>query len=95
MRFRGVICRDAAHARVAAHRMIVIADPQRAVRLAEATHGAKVITLDISKPLAEAIAPITSAGGSADTVLPSSKPSTMARVRAPRPCWVNQGSWAR
>ena len=59
---------------------LVIADPQRAVRLAEATHGAKVITLDISKPLAEAIAPITSAGGSADTVLPTLTGQDLATI---------------
>lgn len=51
---------------------LVIADPQRAERLAEpgVKHGAKVITLDISLPIDQAIAPITSAGGSADTKFP-------------------------
>jgi len=49
---------------------LVIADVQRAARLAEVAHGAKVITLDLLKPIDEAIAPITSAGGSAETVLP-------------------------
>lgn len=49
---------------------LVIADPQRAARLAEVEHGAKVVTLDIAKPIAEALAPITGAGGSAETVLP-------------------------
>jgi len=49
---------------------LVIADVQRAARLEEVEHQAKVITLDLLKPIDEALAPITSAGGSADTVLP-------------------------
>ncbi|MGL3823560.1 class I adenylate-forming enzyme family protein [Sphingopyxis sp. R3-92] len=59
---------------------LVIADPQRAARLAEAEHGAKVVTLDISKPIAEAIAPITSAGGGADTVLPTLTGQDLATI---------------
>ncbi len=48
---------------------LVIADPQRAARLAEpgVTHSAKVVTLDITHPIDEAIAPVS---GSADTALP-------------------------
>ncbi len=49
---------------------LVIADEQRAARLEEVEHGAKVITLDIRQPIDQAIAPITGAGGGADTVLP-------------------------
>ncbi len=51
---------------------LVIADVQRAARLAEpdVRHGAKMVTLDIGQPIERAIAPITSAGGSAETVLP-------------------------
>ncbi|WP_293703871.1 MULTISPECIES: class I adenylate-forming enzyme family protein [unclassified Sphingopyxis] len=49
---------------------LVIADEQRAARLDEVAHGAKVITLDIRQPIDQAIAPITGAGGSAATVLP-------------------------
>jgi long-chain acyl-CoA synthetase len=48
---------------------LVIADEQRAARLEEVEHGAKVITLDIRQPIDRAIAPIADAGG-ADTVLP-------------------------
>jgi len=50
---------------------LVIADVQRAARLAEpgVRHGAKVVALDITKPIDEAIAPLA-AGGSADTALP-------------------------
>jgi len=59
---------------------LVIADPQRAARLAEAEHGAKVVTLDISKPIDEAIAPITSAGGGADTVLPTLTGQDLATI---------------
>jgi acyl-CoA synthetase (AMP-forming)/AMP-acid ligase II len=49
---------------------LVIADVQRAARLEEVQHGARVIALDILQPIDRAIAPITEAGGSADTVLP-------------------------
>ena len=49
---------------------LVIADVQRAARLEEVDHGAKVITLDLTQPIDQAIAPITGAGGSAATVLP-------------------------
>lgn len=49
---------------------LVIADEQRAARLDEVQHGAKVVTLDIRQPIDQAIAPITGAGGGADTVLP-------------------------
>jgi acyl-CoA synthetase (AMP-forming)/AMP-acid ligase II len=49
---------------------LVIADVQRAARLEEVDHGAKVITLDLTQPIDQAIAPITSAGGNAATVLP-------------------------
>lgn len=49
---------------------LVIADVQRAARLEEVAHGAKVVALDILQPIDRAIAPITDAGGSADTVLP-------------------------
>ncbi len=43
---------------------LIIADPQRAERLAGIDHGATVVTLDIAQPLAAAIAPLT--GASAD-----------------------------
>ncbi len=49
---------------------LVIADEQRAARLEEVEHGAKVITLDIRQPIDQAIAPLTGAGGSAATTLP-------------------------
>jgi len=49
---------------------LVIADVQRAARLEEVDHGAKVITLDLTQPIDQAIAPITGAGGNAATVLP-------------------------
>ena len=49
---------------------LVIVDVQRAARLEEVEHDAKVITLDLLKPIDEAIAPITGAGGSGETALP-------------------------
>ncbi|MGV7121638.1 class I adenylate-forming enzyme family protein [Sphingopyxis sp. 550A] len=56
-----------------AEAMLVIADVQRAARLREPgiKHGAKLITLDIAQPLGAALAPITDAGGGADTALPA------------------------
>jgi acyl-CoA synthetase (AMP-forming)/AMP-acid ligase II len=61
---------------------LVIADVQRAARLAEpdVRHGAKVIALDIAKPIDEAIAPITDAGGGADTVLPKLTGQDLATI---------------
>ncbi len=59
---------------------LVIADPQRAERLACAEHGAKVIALDITRPIDEAIAPITAAGGSAATELPQLGPDDLATI---------------
>lgn len=59
---------------------LVIADPQRAERLAEVEHRAKVITLDITKPIDQAIAPITGAGGGADTVLPTLTGQDLATI---------------
>ena len=48
---------------------LVIADVQRAARLDGIAHDAKVVTLDITRPIGEAIAPIAEKG-TADTVLP-------------------------
>ncbi|SNS55273.1 class I adenylate-forming enzyme family protein [Sphingopyxis indica] len=59
---------------------LVIADPQRAERLAGVAHGAKVVTLDITRPIDEAIAPITSAGGSEATALPQLGPDDLATI---------------
>ena len=59
---------------------LVIADPQRAERLACAEHGAKVIALDITRPIDEAIAPITAAGGSEATELPQLGPDDLATI---------------
>lgn len=60
---------------------LVIADPQRAARLAEpgVRHGAKVVTLDIARPIGEAIAPIASKG-SAETVLPTLTGQDLATI---------------
>ncbi len=60
---------------------LVIADPQRAARLAEPglDHGAEVVTLDIARPIDEAIAPIASKG-SAETVLPTLTGQDLATI---------------
>jgi len=59
---------------------LVIADVQRAARLQEVEHGAKVITLDLTQPIDLAIAPITGAGGSAATVLPTLTGQDLATI---------------
>ncbi|WP_447929752.1 class I adenylate-forming enzyme family protein [Sphingopyxis fribergensis] len=59
---------------------LVIADVQRAARLEEVEHGAKVITLDLKQPIDLAIAPITGAGGSAATVLPTLTGQDLATI---------------
>ena len=59
---------------------LVIADAQRAARLDEVEHGAKVIALDLAQPIDRAIAPITGAGGSAATVLPTLTGQDLATI---------------
>ncbi|WP_447751643.1 class I adenylate-forming enzyme family protein [Sphingopyxis fribergensis] len=59
---------------------LVIADVQRAARLEEVEHGAKVITLDLTQPIDLAVAPITGAGGSAATVLPTLTGQDLATI---------------
>ncbi|WP_422060455.1 class I adenylate-forming enzyme family protein [Sphingopyxis sp.] len=60
---------------------LVIADAPRAARLQEpgVSHRAKVVTLDITRPIDEAIAPIA-AGGSAETVLPTLTGQDLATI---------------
>ncbi|MEI4505390.1 class I adenylate-forming enzyme family protein [Sphingopyxis sp. CCNWLW253] len=59
---------------------LVIADVQRAARLEGIEHGAKIVTLDITQPIDQAIAPITGAGGSAATVLPTLTGQDLATI---------------
>jgi acyl-CoA synthetase (AMP-forming)/AMP-acid ligase II len=61
---------------------LVIADTQRAARLAEpgVQHGAKVLSLDLTKPLDQAIAALTDAGGGADTALPALTGQDLASI---------------
>ena len=61
---------------------LVIADVQRAARLSEpgVDHGATLITLDITQPLGDALAPVTDAGGSADTALPALTGQDLATI---------------
>ncbi len=60
---------------------IVICDQQRAARIAEAGHGgsAKIVTLDINRPLLDALAPLTE-GGSDDTPLPEMTGDDLATI---------------
>lgn len=61
---------------------LVIADVQRAERLAEASdlHHAKVIALDITQSLDAAIAPITGFGAGADVPLPALNGDDLATI---------------
>ncbi|MGL4312551.1 MAG: class I adenylate-forming enzyme family protein, partial [Sphingomonas sp.] len=61
---------------------MVIADTQRARRIAEGggAPGAEVIALDLTLPIAEAIAPLTALGGSADTALPDVTGNDLATI---------------
>lgn len=58
---------------------LVIADVQRAARLDGIAHDAKVVTLDITRPIGEAIAPIAEKG-TADTVLPTLTGQDLATI---------------
>ncbi len=61
---------------------LVIADTQRARRIAEAggVAGTQVIALDLTLPIADAIAPITALGGDADTMLPELDGDDLATI---------------
>ncbi|MDK2759841.1 MAG: acyl--CoA ligase [Sphingopyxis sp.] len=59
---------------------LVIADPQRAARLEGVEHGARIVTIDPTQPIDLAIAPITGAGGSAATVLPTLTGQDLATI---------------
>jgi len=59
---------------------LVIADVQRAARLEGIEHGAKIVTLDLTQPIDLAVAPITGAGGSAATVLPTLTGQDLATI---------------
>ncbi|HYZ47286.1 MAG TPA: class I adenylate-forming enzyme family protein [Sphingomonas sp.] len=49
---------------------LLFADPPRTKRLAEARHGAELVTIDVGLPISEALAPVLARGGGADTPLP-------------------------
>lgn len=60
---------------------IVLADPQRAARLAEVGYtGAKIVTLDIAQPLDDALAPLFANGGGAETPLPEISGDDLATI---------------
>ena len=77
---------------------LVIADPQRAARLVEpgVQHGARVVTLDIAQPIDAAIAPITDAGGSAETALPQLTGDDLATILfTSGSTGQSKGAWSR
>jgi long-chain acyl-CoA synthetase len=61
---------------------IVFVDAPRAARLSEAGYAgqAKIVTLDVAKPLDEALVPITDAGGGSDTPLPEIDGDDLATI---------------
>ncbi len=60
---------------------LVLVDPQRAARLAEVDYaGAQIVTLDIAKPLDEALAPLFASGGGAETPLPEITGDDLATI---------------
>ncbi len=58
---------------------LVIADPQRAERLADLP-ALDVVALDVARPLDEALAPLLARGGGADTPLPAIGPDDLATI---------------
>src|SRR3546814_3201426 len=68
----------------------------RSERLACTEHGAQVVTLDITRPIDEAIAPITDAGGSDATVLPSLTGDDLATILfTSGSTGQSKGAWSR
>ncbi len=60
---------------------LIIADTQRAARIADAgASGARVITLDVARPIAEAMAPIFALGGGAEPALPDLNGTDLATI---------------
>ena len=61
---------------------LVIADTQRARRIEDAggAPGTDIITLDLTQPIAGAIAPLTALGGDADTPLPALTGDDLATI---------------
>jgi long-chain acyl-CoA synthetase len=59
---------------------LVFADPQRAKRLGDASHGAEVVVVDVGLPIAQALAPVLALGGGAETELPMLGPDDIATI---------------
>jgi acyl-CoA synthetase (AMP-forming)/AMP-acid ligase II len=59
---------------------LVLADPPRATRLRETSHGAAIVTLDVGLPIAQALGPVLAKGGGVDTPLPDMAGHDMATI---------------
>ncbi|MGV3478618.1 MAG: class I adenylate-forming enzyme family protein [Sphingobium sp.] len=60
---------------------LVIADEPRALRIAECGgHGAELVTLDVSAPVDDAVAPLLARGGGAETALPELTGDDLATI---------------
>ncbi|NNM76020.1 acyl--CoA ligase [Sphingomonas sp. ID1715] len=59
---------------------LVFADPPRAKRLAETTHRAELVVVDVGLPIAQALAPVLARGGGAETELPALGPDDIATI---------------
>ncbi len=71
---------ELAHALKDSDTGLVLADPPRARRLEGQDHGARIVTVDVGLPIADALAPLLAAGGGAETPLPEISGDDIATI---------------